>query len=490
MDKETAVFQSLEVIERRISEKLTVESIANAVYFSKYHYQRLFREIVGDSVMDYVTRRKLSLAGRALFETNASIIDIALDFGYDSREGFTRSFKTYMGVSPGEYRKYGLTTISQKKVKEWRTMTYSKSTDAIIRELNEWIAKIKDLAGNVRKTGEGENKPFWENVAEYTEDFSESVKAELDRISTICIQPDEITGSYSVIKLLDDINFQMHLLGFQVAISEARLSAETNLAEKYRELAWLGHEKTIKIAGLFRELSTLIINDMWKTAAEMMQNAIERGRAAAESLPGNATYIKDEVLRIVDEMVSTKVESMSKLMLSDLTFKLEIISLTAKLNVLPMTTTMVENMDAFKAALVEATEFCRSIIKPDSEEPPECKITKMLQDVAFQGNILLFYTRGEIENLCMDEKRKPEFAKIEKKIDRYIKLAHEAERGADITVFKRISDIAHELVSDLDDAALLLGTRGDALKVISIEHKKLAEKASGCIKDFETLESK
>ena len=99
------ISRSLEIIESQISEKLTVEYIASRVYFSKFHYQRLFRETVGDSVMEYVTKRKLTLAGQELLETDAAIVDIAEKFGYDSREGFSRSFKAHMGVTPGEYRK-------------------------------------------------------------------------------------------------------------------------------------------------------------------------------------------------------------------------------------------------------------------------------------------------------------------------------------------------------------------------------------------------
>jgi len=104
VDDKSAIFRSLELIENRISEKLTVDNIARAAYFSSNHYQRLFREIVGSSVMEYVTKRKLTLAGRKLLENNADIIDIALEYGYDSREGFSRSFKAYMGVSPTEYQ--------------------------------------------------------------------------------------------------------------------------------------------------------------------------------------------------------------------------------------------------------------------------------------------------------------------------------------------------------------------------------------------------
>ena len=46
--------KSLAVIEEKIQEKLTVESLAGSLHFSRYHYQRLFREAVGESVMRYV----------------------------------------------------------------------------------------------------------------------------------------------------------------------------------------------------------------------------------------------------------------------------------------------------------------------------------------------------------------------------------------------------------------------------------------------------
>jgi AraC-like DNA-binding protein len=490
------VLQSLDVIECRISEKLTVENIAGAVFFSKYHYQRLFREIVGSSVMEYVTKRKLTLAGRALLESNASIIDIALAYGYDSREGFTRSFKSYMGVTPNEYRKYGLTAISQNTVKECNNMVYTKSTDAIIRELNEWIAKAKDLASQVQKSGEGELKPFWDSVAEHTDAFADSVNKQLYLINNISRNPDEINNALTGVKLLDDIIFQMHSLAFQIAISEARMEAETNFSEKYRELALLGQQKVLKVFKLLRKLTTLIIEDMRKTASDKMRNAIEKGKKVAESLPDNANYIKDEVLRLIAEMETTPVESMSELMLSDLLFKLEIITITVKLNVFPAPDTMIGSMEAFNISLQEAVEFCRSIVKQNEDEPEARKIGRILQDCAFQGNVLLFYTRGEIEYLCTDnelednrtnEERKAALDKIETKIDRYIHLAHSAERGAEMSVFKMISDIAHELVNELNEESKILGKKGGALKVLADEHEKLTAKASEYIKEAEHI---
>ena len=146
MDHKTPIFRSIAIIEERIHEKLTVETLANSIHFSRFHYQRLFREVVGESVMRYVTRRRLSLAAEDLAKTDASILYIALKYGYDSHEGFTRSFHSYMGVTPSEYRKYHLSvSISETQKEEYR-MSYSKNTDEIIRELNSLIVQARETA--------------------------------------------------------------------------------------------------------------------------------------------------------------------------------------------------------------------------------------------------------------------------------------------------------------------------------------------------------
>ena len=77
MDNDNPIFRSLALIEEKIHEKLTVENLADSIHFSKYHYQRVFREAVGESVMQYVTRRRLSLAARELAGGNSSVLEIA-----------------------------------------------------------------------------------------------------------------------------------------------------------------------------------------------------------------------------------------------------------------------------------------------------------------------------------------------------------------------------------------------------------------------------
>ena len=275
VSKENSVFRSLEIIESRISEKLTVENIASSVYFSKNQYQRLFREIVGSSVMEYVTRRKLTLAGRALLESNDNILDIALDFGFDSHEGFTRSFKAYMGVTPTEYKKYGLTTISQNKIKEKTIMLYSKTTDEIIRELNAFVVKAKDTAEASRKhkTPDSDKLPFvklfWDQMADKVDDYTDKLKDVIKRVSSIAEHSDEITNRFNIIHAIEDISFMTNIMALHIALTSSRNTPERYaedqpLCDQYIELARNSAITTGKITTFFNELSSLIFDDIRK----------------------------------------------------------------------------------------------------------------------------------------------------------------------------------------------------------------------------------
>ena len=93
MNSENPIFRSLALIEERIQEKLTVENLAESIHLSRFHYQRMFREAVGDSVMRYVTRRRLTLAaGELASDEAATVLEIALKYGYDTHEDLPAAF--------------------------------------------------------------------------------------------------------------------------------------------------------------------------------------------------------------------------------------------------------------------------------------------------------------------------------------------------------------------------------------------------------------
>ena len=91
-------------IEHHLDGKLELETVAEAVHYSKYHLHRLFTETVGMTIHDYVQRRQLTEAAKLLIFSNKPIMEIALIYGYESQQAFTTAFKTMYKSPPAEYR--------------------------------------------------------------------------------------------------------------------------------------------------------------------------------------------------------------------------------------------------------------------------------------------------------------------------------------------------------------------------------------------------
>ena len=92
-------------VERRLDAQLSLDDLADVACLSPYHFSRQFTARFGFSPMAYVRARRLEIAAERLRAgPQISLIDLALDCGFDSQEGFTRAFSRAYGVSPGRYR--------------------------------------------------------------------------------------------------------------------------------------------------------------------------------------------------------------------------------------------------------------------------------------------------------------------------------------------------------------------------------------------------
>ena len=92
--------KSIDYIEEHIDEPADMERIAREMNISGFYYQKIFSIICGFSAGEYIRNRRLALAGRELADFGGKIIDIALKYGYDTPEGFTRAFTRFHGASP------------------------------------------------------------------------------------------------------------------------------------------------------------------------------------------------------------------------------------------------------------------------------------------------------------------------------------------------------------------------------------------------------
>ena len=81
-----------EYIEAHLNEKITLKQLANAAGYSPWHADRLFREITGKRPFDYIRALRLTKAALVLRDNKIKVVDVALDFVFDSQEGFTRAF--------------------------------------------------------------------------------------------------------------------------------------------------------------------------------------------------------------------------------------------------------------------------------------------------------------------------------------------------------------------------------------------------------------
>lgn len=94
----------IDYIESHLDGKLELETVAEAVHYSKYHLHRLFTETVGMTIHGYVQRRQLTEAAKLLVFSDKPIIEIAFICGYESQQSFSLAFKAMYKSPPAEYR--------------------------------------------------------------------------------------------------------------------------------------------------------------------------------------------------------------------------------------------------------------------------------------------------------------------------------------------------------------------------------------------------
>ena len=95
---------SVQYIEDHITEDISTENIAKSVGVSPFYFQKGFAMLCGFSVAEYIRNRRLALAGNDLLITDDKVIDIAMKYGYDSPDSFTKAFTRFHGVSPSSVR--------------------------------------------------------------------------------------------------------------------------------------------------------------------------------------------------------------------------------------------------------------------------------------------------------------------------------------------------------------------------------------------------
>lgn len=105
MEWASVLTQTVNHIEAHLLEEITLEQIAAQVGISPLYLQKSFQILSGCSPSEYIRSRRLSLAAEEIMSGDAKIIDIAMKYGYDTSESFTKAFTRFHGTSPMQMRK-------------------------------------------------------------------------------------------------------------------------------------------------------------------------------------------------------------------------------------------------------------------------------------------------------------------------------------------------------------------------------------------------
>lgn len=104
-------------IRSRCGVETSLSALSKKFGYSEFYLSRKFREISGMPFREYLRCRRLAFALKDVRDTDAGILDIAMDYGFSSHEAFTRAFKELYGVTPREYRRNPVPVILRTHLK-------------------------------------------------------------------------------------------------------------------------------------------------------------------------------------------------------------------------------------------------------------------------------------------------------------------------------------------------------------------------------------
>jgi len=108
MDWVTGIQNAINYIESHITDEIEMDLVAKEAACSEFYFQRIFSILCGITLGDYIRNRRLTLAGNELCASDTKVIAIALKYGYQTPESFTRAFTKFHGITPSEAKKDGL----------------------------------------------------------------------------------------------------------------------------------------------------------------------------------------------------------------------------------------------------------------------------------------------------------------------------------------------------------------------------------------------
>ncbi|MBQ4510280.1 MAG: helix-turn-helix transcriptional regulator [Clostridia bacterium] len=139
--EKTLIEKAIKFIQNGSKENLSLQEIADKAGFSLTYFDALFKKHTGYSPVEYSRVYKLTRSALELRRTDKKIIDIALDFGYESPEAYARAFKKFYSLSPSEYReKYSNDAITWKDLSSRVAINRFANANPTLKRVDKEIA--------------------------------------------------------------------------------------------------------------------------------------------------------------------------------------------------------------------------------------------------------------------------------------------------------------------------------------------------------------
>lgn len=152
-DHKSRINRVFEYIEANLDSDLSLNTVSTIAFFSPFHFHRIFKYISGETLNEYVTRKRIEKSALDILHKKVTISEIAYKYGFVEISSFSKTFKKYYGVSPSSFIKqnpYRHSKISQLKSKNGQDYPDYEKYICIVNNLKKWISmnakiEVKDM---------------------------------------------------------------------------------------------------------------------------------------------------------------------------------------------------------------------------------------------------------------------------------------------------------------------------------------------------------
>lgn len=161
MEWTESIRKTIDYIENHLLEEINNHELGKEVAISPFYLQKGFKVMTGITISEYIRNRRLYLAALDLILKDEKIIDVALEYGYESAESFTRAFSRFHGISPTGIKKNSSKIKSFLPFKITISILGGNTMDYVVEKMNAF--KVVGMKRRFNFDNAFEQIPlFWE----------------------------------------------------------------------------------------------------------------------------------------------------------------------------------------------------------------------------------------------------------------------------------------------------------------------------------------